>query len=275
MKSKKLISRTLLYLFLTLFALLMVLPFVWMITSSFKTMAEINMIPSTLLPKEPTFNNYTTVWDKVSFGRIFLNSVVLSIVKTAIILYTSAIVGYVISKVDFKYNKTVFLIVLCTMMIPWPVTIIPMYQEMSWFGWIGSYTSLIVPSLFSSFGIYMMKQFIDSIPNELLEAARIDGATEYGIFHRIILGNISSALSALGIFQFLWVWDDFLWPQLMLTDSSKYTLPLGLRSLTGQFFSDYGPILAGATISVIPVLIVYLIFQKQFVEGIAMSGMKG
>ena len=155
------------------------------------------------------------------------------------------------------------------------VTIIPMYQEMVWFGWVGKYTSLIVPSMFSSFGIFLMKQFIDNIPNELMEAARADGASEYRIFHQIVLPNLGSAVSALGIFQFLWVWDDFLWPTLMLTKANMQTLPLGLRSLEGMFFSDYGPILAGATISVIPVFLIYLIFQRRFVEGIAMTGLKG
>ena len=274
MKKQDRIYNTVVFFILFVIAIAVVAPFLWMILSSFKSMAEINMVPSTFFPKEPILTNYTKVWNTIGFGTLFQNSTLIVLVKTGLILYTSAITGFVISKVDFKYNNAVFILVLCTMMIPWPITIIPMYQEMVWFGWINSYLSIIIPYMFSAFGIYMMKQFIDTIPNELLEAAKIDGASDYTIFHRIIISNIKSALSALGIFQFLWVWDDFLWPFLMIQEPSKYTLPLGLRSLTGQFYSDYGPILAGATISVMPVLLVYIIFQKQFVEGIVMSGMK-
>jgi ABC-type glycerol-3-phosphate transport system permease component len=205
----------------------------------------------------------------------YRNSLWLATVKTLIILYTSSLVGYVIAKIDFKFNKAVFIFVLATMMIPWPVVIIPQYQEMVWFHWVGKYTALIIPALFSSFGIFLMKQFIDTIPRELMEASRCDGATEYGIFHRIVLPNMGPALSALAIFQFLWIWDDFLWPFLMLNRSEKYTLPLVLRALQGQYFNDYGPIFAAATVSVVPVLIIYIIFQRRFVEGIAMTGIRG
>jgi ABC-type glycerol-3-phosphate transport system permease component len=218
--------------------------------------------------------NYTKVNKAVNLLVAFRNSIFLAVVRTIIILYTSAIVGYVISKIDFKFNKAVFIFILATMMIPWPVVIIPQYQEMVWFKWIGKYTALIVPGLFSSFGIFLMKQFIDGIPRELMEAARCDGATEYGIFHRIVLPNIGPSISALAIFQFLWIWDDFLWPTLMINKASKYTLPLALRALQGQYFSDYGPIFAGAAVSIAPVLIIYIIFQRRFVEGITMTGIK-
>ncbi|MDR1947783.1 MAG: carbohydrate ABC transporter permease [Spirochaetaceae bacterium] len=211
----------------------------------------------------------------VNIATAYRNSIFLALIKTMIILYTSAIAGYTISKIDFRYNKAVFIFVLSTMMIPWPVVIIPQYQEMVWFRWVGKYASLILPALFSGFGIFLMKQFIDSIPRELMEAARCDGATEYGIFHRIVLPNIGPALSALAILQFLWVWDDFLWPTLMINRANKFTLPLALRALQGQHFSDFGPIFAGAAISVVPVLLVYIIFQRQFVEGITMTGIRG
>ena len=263
------------YIFLAFLAIFMLLPFFWMITSSFKPFAEITIIPSTLFPKEPTFENYIKMNKVVDMATGYRNSLWLSALKTIIILYSSSLVGYVISKIPFRFNRAVFVFVLATMMIPWPVVIIPQYQEMVWFRWVGKYTSLIVPAFFSSFGIFLMKQFIDGIPNELMEASRCDGATEYGIFHRIVLPNMGPALSALAIFQFLWIWDDFLWPFLMLNRADKYTLPLILRALQGQYFSDYGPILAGATVSVLPVLIIYIIFQRHFVEGIAMTGIRG
>jgi ABC-type glycerol-3-phosphate transport system permease component len=263
------------YVFLSLLAIFMLLPFFWMITTSFKPFAEVTVIPSTLFPKAPTLENYVKMNKVVDMVTGYRNSLWLSAVKTLIVLYTSALVGYVVSKIPFKLNKAVFIFVLSTMMIPWPVVIIPQYQEMVWFRWVGKYTSLIVPAFFSSFGIFLMKQFIDGIPNELMEASRCDGATEWGIFHRIILPNVGPALSALAIFQFLWIWDDFLWPFLMINRSEKYTLPLVLRALQGQYFNDYGPIFAGAVISVVPVLIIYIIFQRRFVEGITMTGIRG
>jgi ABC-type glycerol-3-phosphate transport system permease component len=262
------------YIILLAFAVIMILPFFWMISSSFKPFNEINKIPSTLFPVKPTMNNYVKVNKAVNLLTAFRNSAYLAVVRTIIILYTSAIAGYVISKIDFKFNRAVFIFVLATMMIPWPVVIIPQYQEMVWFKWIGKYTALIVPGLFSSFGIFLMKQFIDGIPRELMEAARCDGASEYGIFHRIVLPNIGPLISALAIFQFLWIWDDFLWPTLMINKAGKYTLPLALRALQGQYFSDYGPIFAGAAVSIAPVLIMYIIFQRRFVEGITMTGIK-
>ena len=250
-------------------------PFAYMILSSFKFNPEIVQMPPTFFPETPTLSNYSLVLNENHFGRFFFNSVWLTVLKTGIILYSSALFGYVFAKIPFKGKEALFLFVLATMMIPWPVTIVPLYQLMSWLGWVGKYTSLIIPSMFSTFGIYMMRQFMGSIPNELIEAAQIDGAGEFTTFHKIVVPNMGAALSALGIFQFLWVWDDYLWPFLMLQDMSKYTLPVGLSLFNGQYFSNNGGIFAAASISVIPVILVYLMLQKQFIEGIAVTGIKG
>lgn len=256
-------------------ALVMLYPFLYMILSSFKFNQEIIRLPPTFLPAAPTLSNYQLVLNENHFARFFLNSVWLTLAKTSIILYSSVFFGYVFSKIHFRGREALFLFVLATMMIPWPVTLVPQYQLMTWFGWVGEYASLIVPSMFSTFGIYMMRQFIGSIPNDLIEAARMDGAGEFTVFHKIVLPNVSAALSALGIFQFLWVWDDYLWPFLMLQSMSKYTLPVGLSLFNGQYFNNNGGIFAAASISVVPVIIVYLMFQKQFIEGIAVTGIKG
>jgi ABC-type glycerol-3-phosphate transport system permease component len=275
MKRKGDLYSIIIYILLVLLAIFMLLPFFWMITSSFKPFHEVTVIPSTLFPKEPTLENYVKMNKVVSITIGYRNSLWLAAIKTLIILYTSSLVGYIVSKIDFRFNKTIFVFVLSTMMIPWPVVIIPQYQEMVWLHWVGKYTALIVPAFFSSFGIFLMKQFIDGIPGELMEASRCDGATEWTIFHRVVLPNMGPALSALAIFQFLWIWDDFLWPFLMINRSEKYTLPLVLRALQGQYFNDYGPIFAAATVSVVPVLIIYIIFQRRFVEGITMTGIRG
>jgi ABC-type glycerol-3-phosphate transport system permease component len=229
----------------------------------------------TLFPKHWTLENFFKLGEKINLFRVYGNSLFLAVSKTVIILYTSSVVAYVISKIPFRFNQILFMFILATMMIPWPVIIIPLYQEMSWFKWVGKYTSLIIPSAFSSFGIFMMKQFIDEIPNELMEASRCDGASEWTIFHQVVIPNAVPAFSALAIFQFLWVWDDLLWPYLMINKTDKFTLPLLLMSFQGWFFNNYGPIIAGAAVSVVPVLIVYIIFQRRFVEGITMTGIRG
>ena len=164
-------------------ALVMLYPFLYMILSSFKFNQEIIRLPPTFLPAAPTLSNYQLVLNENHFARFFLNSVWLTLAKTSIILYSSVFFGYVFSKIHFRGREALFLFVLATMMIPWPVTLVPQYQLMTWFGWVGEYASLIVPSMFSTFGIYMMRQFIGSIPNDLIEAARMDGAGEFTVFH--------------------------------------------------------------------------------------------
>lgn len=269
------VSKVFIYLILTVFGFLMVYPFLSMTLGSFKTNAEIMQMPPTFFPENATMANYENVLAKNNFGQYFMNSLGVAVLKTSLTLYTSALFGYVFCKLEFRGRNALFMVVLATMMIPWPVTITPMYQMMTWFKWVDTWWSLIIPSAINTFGVFMMRQFMDAIPNDLLEAARIDGAGEFRIFHTIMLPNITASISALGIFQFLGVWDDYLWPFLMLNDAKMYTLPIGLSLFNGQYAADNGSIFASATVAVIPVIIVYLMFQKRFVEGIAMTGLKG
>jgi len=262
-------------LILVLLGLMTVYPFVYMLLGSLKSNPEIIRTPPTFLPEHFTMDNYRLVLKENRFGRYFVNSLGLAVGKTALILYTSVFFGYVFAKLRFRGRNALFLFVLATMMIPWPVTLAPMYQLMTWFGWVGTYWSLVVPSLVSTFGIFMMRQFMATVPDELIEAARIDGAGEFTIFHLVMIPNVTAALSALGIFQFLWVWDDYLWPFLMLQSMDMYTLPVGLSLFNGQYFSNHGGVFAAASIAVMPVILVYLLFQRQFIEGIALTGIKG
>ena len=262
------------YILLCLGALLMMFPFFWMILSSFKTQSEIVAFPPTFFPEAPTFKNYVDVWVNVNFKQFFVNSMFVLIVKTVIALYTSILAGYVFSKLRFRGRNVIFVLVLATMMVPYPVTILSLYQEMFWFKWIDSYNALIWTAMFNTFGIFVMKQFISGIPDSLIESARIDGAGEFRILHRIIMPLIKSALSALAIFICLGVWNDFLWPFLVLNSDSKYTIPVGLALFKGRYYTDYAKQLTGATITVLPVLVIYFFLQKQFIEGIALSGIK-
>ncbi len=273
-KKKNYVIKTLIYIFLTVGALTIIFPFFWMILSSFKMQSEIVAFPPTFFPKEPTVQNFVDVWVTVNFKQFFINSIFVLIIKTLIILYTSIVAGYVFSKLDFKGRNIIFVIILATMMVPYPVTILSLYQEMFWLKWIDSYHALIWTAAFNTFGIFVMKQFISGIPDSLMESARIDGAGEFRILHKIIVPLIKPALSALSIFICLMVWNEFLWPFLVLNSDSKYTIPVGLALFKGRYYTDYAKQLTGATITVVPVLIIYFFLQKQFVEGITLSGIK-
>lgn len=257
------------------FSLAMLLPFVWMILNSLKTTAEITKIPPDFFPADWFhINNFIKVLTKYNFGIFFKNSFYYAVVKTLVTLYVSSIGGYVLEKFDFRGKRVIFIMILATMMIPWPATLIPSYQMMVWFKWLNKDISILYTAFISGFGIFLMKQFSASIPDSLLEAGRIDGAGEFLIFHKIAFPMMYNAVGALAIFTFLWEWDNFLWPYLMLNDMNKYTIPIGLAMTKGQFVADYGPMFAGISISVVPVIIVYLIFQKSFIAGLALGGIK-
>ena len=252
-----------------------VYPFLWMLASSFKKNSEIVALHQTFLPKLFTVSNYISMNSHFNFMRFFANSIFITLAITVIVIYTSTLCGFVLSKYRFKGRDALFGLVLATMMIPWWVTIIPTSSMIKAFGWMNSYAALIVPASFSGFGIFMMKQHIASVPDEILEAARIDGANEFYIFHKIVIPMAKNGISSIAIFQFLWAWEDFLWPYLVIDDSKKQLLSVGLKMFNGQYSTDYGALFAATTISIIPVLAVYLFFQKQFIAGIAASAVKG
>ncbi|GAB4437833.1 MAG: carbohydrate ABC transporter permease [Anaerolineae bacterium] len=263
------------YLILSLGAILMVFPFVWMTLSAFKQPSEIITYPPTLFPASPSLDLLTRVWTEIDFKRYFANSLFLAITVTAIQLLTSSFVGYVLAKYQFWGRSVFFIALLSTMMIPWPVLLIPQYLIVLRLGLINTYWAIILPALYSTFGIFLMRQYMHSIPDELIDAARIDGAAEPDIFVRIILPMCGPVLAALGIFTFMGSWDSFIWPLVVLSKESMYTLPLGLAMFNQRFWTDYAAVNAGAFISVIPVIIVFLLLQRRFIEGIALTGLKG
>lgn len=252
-----------------------VFPFVWMLLSAFKKNSEIRALDQTFFPQEWTFDNFLNIQDRFNFLQLFGNSVFLSVTITAICIYTSCLAGFVLGKYAFRGRVALFSFILGTMMFPWAVTIIPRYTMFSEAGLKGSWVSIIIPAAFSGFGIFMMKQSMDSIPDSVLEAARIDGASELYIFHRIVLPMSGNAVSALAIFQFLWVWEDYLWPYLMIDDDALQVLAVGLTTFNGRYATDFGGLFAATTLSIIPVLAVYLIFQRRFIAGAASAAVKG
>lgn len=275
MNNKTTLSMKLVYAALIIGSLAMLLPFIWLIASTFKIDAEIVGGNPTFFPQEPTFENYVNMITQFHVGRYFMNSLVLSTVRTFIGVYTSLLCGYALAKHKFRGQKIVYGFILVTMMVPYFTTLIPMYNMVNSWGLNDSYLAIILPTLLSSFGIFMMRQYmIDGVPNELIEAAKIDGAGEFYIFHKIVIPQCVNMISALSIFLFLWNWEDFLWPYLVLSTDSKYPLSVALSQFTGQNVTHYGQLFAATAVTIIPILVVYLMFQKRFVEGVSMSGIK-
>lgn len=263
------------HLVLLLIGIIMMVPFIWLLSSTLKTNVEINAVPPTFFPTLPTIENYLNVFKKFKIWIYFSNSIVISSVKTFIGVYTSTLIGFIFAKYKFKFKNAIFGIVLFSMMIPDMITIIPSYQIINAFGWIDKYIALVIPVFFSAFGIFMMKQYIsNAIPDDYIEAARVDGASEIRIFHSIIIPMSVNMISALSIFLFLWNWEDFLWPYLVLNTSTKFPLAVALNMFSGQNNTDYGGLFAATSITILPVVTVYFFMQKRFIEGVSMSGVK-
>lgn len=273
-KTARTIGSVVLTVLLFVVALITIVPFLWMFISSFAPNSEIVKINGGLFPTPSTLDNYVSIQENFNFLRLFGNSVFVATVKTAIIIYTSALLGFVFAKMRFFGRDFLFAIVMSTMMIPWAVTIIPQYEMMVSFGWLDSYKALIIPGLVSGFGIFLFRQSISGISDELIEAARLDGASDTRIFHSLILPLSHNTIAALAIFTFLWNWEDYLWPFLMITDESKQLLAVGLKAFNGQYGTDYGGLFAATSLAIVPVIIVYMVFQKQFIAGIATGSSK-
>ncbi len=232
-------------------------------------------LPPQLLPKAPTLDNYKTIADN-NIGLYFFNSVYVSLVRTLIPVYTSALLGYIFNKFEFRFKNFMFYTMISTMMLPWIVTIIPLYSLVNKAGLIDSHLALILPWICSSFGIFLVRSFMYQVPSSLMESARIDGCGEFRIFNQIVLPLIAPAMSALGILLFLSSWDDYLFPFLVLNSDAKFTLTVGLAKYAFKHYViDYGPVIAGSVVSIVPVIIIYLVFQQRIVQGISLTGMKG
>ncbi|MCR5822927.1 MAG: carbohydrate ABC transporter permease [Lachnospiraceae bacterium] len=273
---KAVLGKTIVYLILIIIALLMLIPFVWMLSASIKTDREVFIMdPFVLIPKDPRWSNYTNIWKKIPFGKFVENTVFLTLVVTFLQLLTSSFAAYAFAKLDFKGRNKLFLAYIATIAMPWQVYMVPQFLMMRSMGLNDKLLAIICLQAFSAFGVFMMKQFYTDIPDELCEAARIDGMSEYRIYFKIMLPLSKPALSTLTIFTFVATWNDYLGPLIYLRSQSKKTIQLGLKMFISQYSSDYGLIMAGSVLSLIPVLAVFLMLQKYFVEGVASTGLKG
>jgi multiple sugar transport system permease protein len=256
-------------------ALFTVLPCVWILATAFKTAAEINMWPPTFLPHAPTLENFRQLLHETPFLRYVLNSVVIATGSTLSIMLTSSLGGFVFAKYHFPLRGTLFMIILASATIPLEAYMVPLYILVFKTHMLNTFAALIFPLMIMSFGIFFMRQVIMGIPDDLLEAARIDGANEWWIYLRIILYLSKSGLMAIGVFSFTQAWANFIWPLVVVSSGSMYTTELGLAEYQRAFFTEYGPIAAGAVISIIPMLLVFALLRRHIMQGIATSGMKG
>ena len=274
--NKAVISKVIIYIILIVIALAMVIPFLWMLSASIKSDREVfQMNPFVWIPEVPKWKNYTDIWTKIPFAKFIQNTVFLTIVVTCLQLLTSSFAAYAFGKLNFKYKNLLFMAYLSTIAMPWQVYMVPQFIMMRKMGLNDKLLAIICLQAFSAFGVFMMKQFYEGIPYELCEAARIDGMSEYKIYSHIMLPLSKPALSTLTIFTFVATWNDYLGPLIYLKSQEKKTIQLGLKMFIGQYSSDYGLIMAGSVLSLVPVLIVFMILQKYFVEGVASTGLKG
>lgn len=263
------------YIVLSLGAITMVLPFLWMISTSLKSLGEVFVFPPTFFGEKIVWGNYLKVAARFPFGLFFLNSLKISFIVVVVQLFTSALAGFAFARLKFPFRDTLFALYLATLIVPYHITLVPIFVIMRYFGWIDTHYSLIIPNLVSAFGTFLMRQFFLTIPKELEDAARIDGCTPFGIFWRIFLPLSKPALATLGIFTFMFTWNDFIRPLIFINSIPKMTIPLGLSAMQGMYSTDWPVLMAGSMISILPVLVAFLFAQEYFVQGITLSGLKG
>lgn len=254
--------------------LAMLLPIIWMVITAFRPEADIVSYPPSLIPDSFTLEHFIAIWDAVPFARLYVNTIIFAGSVAIISLLFDAMTGYALARLEFRGKNAVFLIVMVLLMVPVQVTLIPLYDLLRGLGLASTLPGMIIPRMTNAFGIFFMRQFFLSLPRDLEEAARIDGASEWRIFARIIAPLAKPALLTLGLFHFQYNWNDLLWPLIMSRDISGSTLPAGLSLFAGQHVVEYGLLMAGSVLALAPVVVFFLIIQKSFVTGIATTGMK-
>ncbi len=267
--------KVLIYFLLLLVTLMTIYPFAWMISSSLKENKDVFNFPIEWIPGTPRWKNYVEIWQKIPLGIFMKNTVKLSVIVTFLQVLTSSFAAYAFAKLDFKGKNILFMCYIATIAIPWQAYMVPQFIMMSSMGLNNTHLAIICLQAFSAFGVFMMRQFYMKIPDELCEAARIDGLSEYGIWLRIMVPNSMPAITTLIIFTFVTTWNDFLGPQIYLTETRLKTIQIGLRMFSTQYTSDYALIMAASVATLIPVLIVFLSLQKYFVQGMMSSAVKG
>ena len=269
------VKRILLYMLILALAAVMLVPFLWMISASLKLNKDVFTYPVKWIPEKLEWPNYSKIWKEIPLLLFFKNSAKLTIIITAIQVFTSSFAAYAFAKLHFKGRDLLFILYICTIAVPWQVYMVPQYIMVGKMSLTDSHLGMIMMQSFTAMGVFLMRQFYTSIPDELCEAARIDGLTEYGIYFRVVLPLAKGGIATLIISSFVTVWNDFMGPLIYLSSLEKKTLQLGLRMFISQYSSEYNLIMAASIVSLIPVFVMFAALQKFFTEGIAASGIKG
>lgn len=255
-------------------ALTTIFPFLWMISASFMNSGEASIYPPKFLPDEVNFSHYSSLFSRMNVGSYFINSLIISLGVTFFSLVFNSMAGYAFAKIRFKFKEPIFRFLLSSMVIPGQVTMLPVFLLLKNMGLINTYFAIIIPGMASVFGIFLIRQYCYSIPDSFIEAAKIDGANDFQIYYKIIIPLCKPILVTLGILTFLGTWNDFMWPLIVMTDSSMYTLPVALANLMGEHVQDTELMMAGSAITILPVFILFIFLQKYYISGIMLGGVK-
>lgn len=275
MRAKQRTINIIIYILLTGISVIMLVPFAWMLISSFKLNKDVFTYPIEWWPKRITVDNYLRIWEEIPLLQYFFNTTKLTVVITVMQLLTSTFAAYAFAKLEFPGRNILFLAYICTIAMPWQSYMIPQFIIIKKLGLVNTHLSLMILQSFTAFGVFLVRQFYMEIPNEICEAARIDGMSEYGIYAKIMLPLSKPVIATLTIFSFTTVWNDFMGPLIYINSDRLKTIQLGLRSFITEYSSEYSLIMAGSIVALIPILIVFASLQKYFVEGIASTGVKG
>lgn len=275
MKNKASTKRLFVHLILLVGVIVTVFPFIWMVLTSFKTVGEAMQIPPTILPKKFLLDAYTQIVSALPFARVYLNTIISTVITTVVQVAFCSMAAYAFARITFPFKNAIFVLILSVLMVPGQIFLIPQYLIVQKMGLLDTIPALFLPNLFSAFGTFLLRQFFMSLPKELEEAALLDGCNRYQIFGKIMLPLVKPGIVSLVIFTAKFAWNDFMWPLIVNTSPKMMTLGPALSTLQGQYTTKYPMQMAGAVMAVIPIIVLFFIFQKQFIEGVAQSGIKG
>ena len=274
-RQRERMTRVLLYALLVIGAVMALLPMVWMVSASLMPSGEASSFPPHFFPSSPTLEHYTDLFTRLNLGRYLLNSAFVAVVVTSASLIINAMAGYAFAKLRFRGRDRLFRVLSTGLVLPVQVAMLPLFLLLKYMGLINTYWGVIIPGLASIFGIFLVRQYALSIPDEMLDAARVDGASELRIFWSIVVPGIMPILATLSIWTFLATWNDFMWPLIVLSDASRYTLPVALANLSGEHVQDVELMMAGSVLTVIPVMLVFLFLQRYYIQGVMAGSVKG
>ncbi|MBW9171939.1 carbohydrate ABC transporter permease [Clostridium estertheticum] len=274
MKGKLKSSNLIVHIILIIGAIAMLIPFIWMILTSLKTLTESTSLPVTIMPKSFKWGNYVDVWNQLPFAKFYINTMLMIFFRVIGSVFFSAMAAYALARIEFPGKNFFFMLILIQMMIPGQIFIIPQYAIISKLGLLNTVTALVIPGIISAFGTFLLRQFFIGIPKELEEAAILDGCNRWQVFWKVMLPLTRSGLVALGIFTSVFAYKDLMWPLIVNMSLDKMPLAAGMASLQGQYSTNFPQLMSGSMIAIWPMLIIFIIFQKQFIEGVASTGSK-